>query len=982
MTPEQWHQIKDKLHAALEMEPARRFAYAAELSAVHPELKQDIESLLACHDGMSTDFLNLETGTESSSHSAKARAAFLGRQFGPYRVVEQIGSGGMGEVFRAVRADDQYQKQVAIKLVRTGQDSGFVIGRFKNERQILATLEHPNIARLLDGGATEEGLPYLAMELVDGKPIDVFCDERRLDTTERLELFLQVCSAVQYAHQRLIIHRDIKPSNILVTKDGAPKLLDFGIAKILDPAATGVSLENTLTIFRLLTPGYASPEQVKGEPITTASDVYSLGVVLYELLTGRSPYGERKRTSDELILAVCEMDPEKPSSIVTRPPPDGNDATATVAERALLRDVSPQKLRNRLRGDLDNIVLKALSKEPQRRYSSVEFFAEDVRRHLNNLPITASKDSLRYRTSKFVRRHKAGVVAVGTAMVAVLVAFGVAVHEARIALAQQRLAEQRFNEVRKLANSLIFEIHDSVQTLPGATSTRKLILDRALEYLDNLEKETTGDKRLQSELATAYERVGDVQGKPRTPSLGDSEAALQSYKKSFALREILTQENPKDAHNVVSLARIAREISELLSALGKLSESLKYADRAVALTTSITRSAGQDRKEILTELLLDHVARGGVEYNSIPRGGLESPEAALQDYRRGLEIAADLLTLEPTNPIGLHQKAVIYERIGRILLRTGHREEALENLGISLGLFRALAADPNDARAQRNLAASSSMFADALAVSGRFGEALGYYHEELTIFRKLAEVDQHDLDARLAAGSAYTDVGACLMRQGGQLQEALNLVDRGNSIISAAAASNSNYPILRSMLAENRIASGEILGRLHRPAQALHDYRTARAIYGDLALANPQNMDARLMGNAADARIALTLLQLGGLDESRRAFSEVVVTSEPAANADPPSQAAQYTLADAYQGLGDIASRLALQSNQASKRTSYWQEATSWYEKSLRTWRAIPNRSSIDPNGFDTGDPNRVERALRRSTTELRRASRAAISKR
>ncbi len=983
MTPEQWHEIKDKLNAAIDMNPKRRSAYLAELSVAHPELREEIESLLACHDGMSTDFLEKDIlGQESPPSLGGADETLLGRHVGPYRIVEQLGSGGMGEVFRAVRSDDQYQKEVAVKLVRAGYDSGLVLNRFKNERQILATLEHPNISRLLDGGATEEGVPYLVMELIDGKRIDTFCDEHKLGTTERLKLLLEICSAVQYAHQRLIIHRDIKPSNILVTRDGVPKLLDFGIAKILDPTAAGFSLEDTLTAFRVFTPGYASPEQVKGEPITTATDVYSLGVILYELLTGRSPYAERKRTSDEINRAVCEIDPDKPSSVVIRSSAKASDVAGTPAEMAALRDVSPQKLRNRLRGDLDSIVLKAIRKEPQGRYSSAEFFAEDISRHLNNLPVMARKDSLRYRTSKFVRRHKASVAAAGTAIAAILVALGLVAHEAGVALEQQRRAEQRFNDVRKLANSLIFEIHDSVQTLPGATVSRKLILERAREYLDDLAKEATGDTRLQRELAAAYERVGDVLGKPRTPSLGDDEGALQSYKKSFVLREILARKNPREVQDVVGLARISREISELLAAVGRLGDSLKYADQAVALSSSMTDSSSPDRKDVLVELLLDHVTRGGVEYNSIPRGGLERPEAALQDYGRALQITADLLTLEPGNPIGLHQKAVIYERIGRIFLRTGHPKEAFENLSTSHDLFRALAADPNDARAQRNLAASDSMFGDALAASGRFGEALGYYREELSIFQKLSEVDSRDMDAQIAAGSSYTDVGACLMRQGTKLNEALNLVDQGNSIISALAASNSKNPILHSMLAENRIASGEILGRLHLPAQALQNYRTARAIYTDLALANPQNLDARLMGNATDAKIALTLLQLGDLDQSHRVFSEVVAISEPAANAHPASQPAQYTLADAYQGLGDIASRLAMQSKQDSERTARWQEAISWYEKSLHTWHAIPNRRSIDPNGFDIGDPSNVEHALQRSTAGLRKVSRTVIPKR
>src|SRR5262249_40494170 len=319
-----------------------------------------------------------------------------------------------------------------------------VLERFKNERQILASLEHPNICRLLDGGTTSEGLPYFVMELIEGEPIDKYCAEHKCSVQDRLAPFLEVCSAVQFAHQRLIVHRDIKPANILVTKEGQPKLLDFGIAKILDPSATD-SAGPAVTLFQVLTPSYASPEQIKGEPITTASDVYSLGVVLYELLTGQSPYRITTSASHEISRAVCEDEPRKPSTMVRE------------KEHGLMsREGLGEKVTKRLRGDLDNIVLMALRKQPGRRYSSVEQFAGDIRRHLQNLPVIARQDSCRYRTSKFVLRHKTGVLAASAAMIALLAGVGVILHEARIARQQAQLAqeqrmraERRFNDVRK-----------------------------------------------------------------------------------------------------------------------------------------------------------------------------------------------------------------------------------------------------------------------------------------------------------------------------------------------------------------------------------------------------------------------------------------------------------------------------------------------------------------------------------------------------
>src|SRR5580704_6651009 len=286
MTPERWEQVSEALDKALHFPPTQRQDYLAEMAKRDPELHREIESLLASHQEAGAEFLNTPAVQISLEDEAARRPTLIGQRLGAYQIVELIGTGGMGEVYRAFRADDEYRMQVALKVVRGSHDSSFVFQRFKHERQILASLDHPNIAHLLDGGTTGEGAPYFVMELIDGEPIDQYSKHNNLGTRDRLKLFLQVCSAVQYAHQRLIIHRDIKPGNILVTVDGVPKLLDFGIAKILDPSAGTGTLDPTLTQFRALTPGYASPEQIRGEPITTASDVYSLGVVLYELLTG------------------------------------------------------------------------------------------------------------------------------------------------------------------------------------------------------------------------------------------------------------------------------------------------------------------------------------------------------------------------------------------------------------------------------------------------------------------------------------------------------------------------------------------------------------------------------------------------------------------------------------------------------------------------------------------------------------------------
>jgi len=343
-----------------------------------------------------------------------------GRQVGVYKLVRRLGQGGMAAVYLAVRADGEFRQQVAIKLIRPGLDSDEVLSRFRNERQTLAELDHPNIVKLLDGGRTPEASPYLVMDYVEGSPIDEYCDNRKLSIDERLHVFLKVCGGVQYAHQKRVIHRDLKPSNILVTAEGVPKLLDFGIAKVLSPELSGQALV-TQTGARCMTPAYASPEQVRGRSVTPATDIYSLGVVLYELLTGHRPYRLKEHTPAEMERAICEQEPEPPSTAVSRVESETFSEGAAVTRTPELvgetREGQPKKMRRRLRGDLDNIVLKALRKEPERRYASAEEFERDIERHLNRLPVTARPLSLGYRASKFVQRHK---VEVGAGMFGIL----------------------------------------------------------------------------------------------------------------------------------------------------------------------------------------------------------------------------------------------------------------------------------------------------------------------------------------------------------------------------------------------------------------------------------------------------------------------------------------------------------------------------------------------------------------------------------
>jgi serine/threonine protein kinase/Tfp pilus assembly protein PilF len=431
MSPEFWQRIQEVVESALELGPCEREAFLERACTGDDALRKEVDSLLAVDDEAGI-FLEKTALEVSNFDLPVARAdSVVGKRLGPYKAVRQIGRGGMGTVYLAIREDDQYSKEVAIKIIKLGMDTDFILQRFRSERQILANLNHPNIAQLLDGGTTEDGLPYLVMEYVEGKPITQFCDEQKLTTDERLKLFRSVCAAVHYAHQNRVIHRDIKPNNILVTAGGDPKLLDFGIAKLVVPEASTQSVDQTATLMRLMTPEYASPEQIKGEPVRAASDVHSLGVLLYELLTGHRPYHLNNLAPQEIFKAICEEQPDKPSTAISRIKAQTDGATSrtlTPESVSKTRDGQPDKLRRKLKGDIDNIVLMAMRKEPRRRYESAEQLSEDIRRHLQSLPVIARKDTFAYRSAKFIGRNKTSVVT-GSAVALLALLIGVSLSD-------------------------------------------------------------------------------------------------------------------------------------------------------------------------------------------------------------------------------------------------------------------------------------------------------------------------------------------------------------------------------------------------------------------------------------------------------------------------------------------------------------------------------------------------------------------------
>jgi eukaryotic-like serine/threonine-protein kinase len=753
MTPERWQQIKVVLATAFDMPTAERSDYLDNSCAGDESLRENVEKLLA-NDKPTRDFLNPGSLAATAAMILPDEGNFwLGRRVGPYKIIQQIGAGGMGEVYRAVRADHQYEKEVALKLVRAGQYAGFVIDRFRNERQILATLDHENIARLLDGGTTDDGTPYFVMELIEGQPLAEYCEQHRLSVAERLRLFMKVCAAVQYAHQRLIIHRDIKPGNILVTSEGTPKLLDFGIAKIIDAGPDGPLADATITAFRILTPHYASPEQINGGTMTTPSDVYSLGVVLYELLSGQSPYGQRTTSPAEVANAVCHDEPDKPSVAVLQSKPA--DASR-----------SSEKLVKQLRGDLDNIVLMALRKEPERRYQSVEQFSEDIRRHLEDVPVLARQDTAWYRSSKFVARHRVGVIGSAVATVALVGGLAYALHEGRtakeqaqIASVQRARAERRFNDVRRLANSLMSEIHDSIKDLPGATPARKLLVSRALEYLDSLSKEAEGDLSLQRELAAAYDRVGDVLGYNGAANLGDFAGAMQSYRKALAIREAVFAARPDDPqvtgdllNDYFRLGFSMQDAADDAGAFNFLQKGLPIAQRLVSEYPDVPKY-----KDWLAGF---YWSMGNVQSR------MGDYSAALANYRQGASIR-EPIARDPAATFFRTHLAGDYYGEGQMLMRTGDLGPAIESSRKGVRILEELSdADSSNATLREFLGESYGGSMQILEQYGDLDEAVDDGRKELAIYSALVSRDPSNRLARANLGFSEANLGEALVAKG------------------------------------------------------------------------------------------------------------------------------------------------------------------------------------------------------------------------
>ena len=741
VSPEQWNTVREAFDEALQIEPAERDSWLAARCGSDGEVLDEVRRLLAA-DGQGTGVLNRVRQALPSPDSLQE---FSGLRVGPYELLDRIGQGGMGAVYRAARADAAFEKTVAIKLIGFQYAGSEVEMAFRKERQILAALDHPHIARLLDAGTTPEGLLYLVMELVEGEPIDAYCRRRHLDLDARLELFADVCSAVRFAHRNLVVHRDLKPQNILVTAEGQVKLLDFGIAKILTD-----SLGSDGTLSGRMTPQYASPEQIKGEPITTASDVYSLGLVLYELLTGGTrPYETASGNLEEILKAVCFQDAPRPSAVTT------------------------DSISKRLRGELDNVVLKALAKDPSRRYNSVEQLEDDISRYRTGLPLVAQGDALSYRFGKFVRRRRGWVAA--TALVFVSICGGVVatISEANEARRQQALAEKRYNDVRSLATTILFDIHDSIKGLAGSTPARQLAIRKGLEYLEALARDSEGDANLLAELAAGYERAGSLTGSLFDSNTEGGRAAAPILEKALQLRKHVLAARPADSEAHAALAmsylfygnsqvaaanagaardtyrlalalppvsgdamrrargQIQSQLCNVTAAVTDASEAVAVCEEAIRLAEDLVKSNPQD-KDLAHLRAIGH----GRLANVLRVAG--RPAEALPHFRLALQELQKLQDQQPSDSNLRHIRASIKAHLAYALDTLGDAftlrafADAIGELEVSLS------EEPRDSRRVMVLAYALERYSAVLDNNGRAKDAEAAYERGLSLERKMA----------------------------------------------------------------------------------------------------------------------------------------------------------------------------------------------------------------------------------------------------
>ncbi len=842
---EQWNQVEELFLAAAELaEPARSVFLERHAS---PELRREVESLLLYDSSNTQPFAPI---IEESAVSMVLGEAMIGRRIGSWRITGTLGHGGMGAVFLANRADEQYQKTVAIKFIRSGlgdhESQADAIDRFRRERQILANFDHPNIARLLDGGTTDEGIPYFVMEYVPGIPIDVWCESRKLGLRQICELFCKVAEAVSYAHRNLVIHRDLKPTNILVTNAGEPMLLDFGIARLVDETAGG---EQPGTVLFALTPDYASPEQIRGRASTTSTDVYSLGVVFYRLLTGAPPYKVNSTSVLEIERSVCEQQPVRPS------------------------EAAPGR---RIPGDLDNIVLMALRKEPERRYRSVEQFGEDVRRYLCGLPVIAREDTVGYRAGKFVARHRLGVLmgtaaALGLVVATLLTAQAarraeqarvVALEQRSVAIAERERAERehqiaererdasvvssrqatqhareadferakaqkRLTDLLEMGRATLFGIQGTLEHLPGSTNARRDVITTTIKYLDSLYESSSGDLDVAVMLVTGYTQMGDVLGYPGRANLGNTPGAIEAWRKASAILGTL---RANELRPRLQAAGLYQRVGVVLQSTGKLPEALVEYRKALALARLLARDFPLDAHAVSQEGIFEH--------NLFTTLLAMKDPSALEHNRREIEVLERALAIAPGNDEVVLGLAGAYASRGNAHLQMEQLAEAEVEYRRSLALREdLLGRHPNDTISLAGIARLWFRLAIVQGAPwmpnlGKRAASAENAEKGFALYARLAVVDPADRKAKgdYAFALAYAGVLADRPSETGRLRKAIEILDELRAAQPDQATYKADAAFVHEQLGHRLRDAGDAAG-------AATEYRLSLAAQSHLSAA-------------------------------------------------------------------------------------------------------------------------------------------------
>jgi tetratricopeptide (TPR) repeat protein len=814
LTPDEWDEVKRLFEEALALPVETRSEWSARACGDRESVARELSSLLAAHERAGS-FLN--TRSTAPLLGDLADETLVGTRLGPYVLEAVLGCGGMGVVYRARRREPD--REVAVKVVRVGRDAAFVAERFRSESQILARFEHPHIGRLYDAGQTDDGRPYFVMELVVGLPIDLHCGRARLDLRGRLALFLAVCSAVSYAHGRLVVHRDIKPGNILVTATGQPKLLDFGIARLLDEDP---ELRARETGMRHMTPEFASPEQVRGEPASVATDVHALGLLLHVLLTGRSPRHLASLAPAELVRVICMEDPAPPSVAVTERArhPGGFEPPEASARLARL-----------LRGDLDSIVARALRKEPEQRYRSVDALAADVQAYLDGRPVVARGGRWRYTMGRFLRRHWLPVTLAAGLVAALLGGLVTTTWQARVAQAERARSERRFADVRQLATRFLFDFHDAVRDLPGSLKAREMLVSTAREHLQRLADEAGGDPELQLELANAYRRMARVQGVPGAGNLGDVKGARDSLLRAQDLLGHVHPERREDARYGRARLQVAVELARVEQQLGAYDRALELLKQAEA-EAEVLRPRARELEEYTP------VARAYYEL-ALELARRQLLAEAEEKARECLEITLEIRARWPENLDISRRLGPLYEKLGELAMRQGRYAEARRHAQDAVDLRRA-AYNKENAPTARGLMSALAGLA-AIERYGDMARADAAYAESITLARWLAAQDPQDsqaakdLAAVASAWCAHQTRGGHRPPAGDVCQDALRVFEA--SADEQLEAIQFNLAEIRLHAGRRRELAGDVAGALQLYARALDAVRSPVLAEGGVEIA-------------------------------------------------------------------------------------------------------------------------------------------------